>query len=404
MQNQNQNSKAYNDLSKLKWQNDFPLDITLRKLLKYLDPNYRDKNCNLFENVGLGTDITQLEFKMNKFDLYIYSLNGLYKKKVEEKFLLHPPNNYNNKNKYKIVNGYAQVNIAGVKFVGLKVMDIFKIYELANPMLQNFGNTKQIFKQIKKSNRDYSCTILQDSNNFDNISDFANRVLFFKQSSDIAQLFAANYYNPIEICESMRVFSDIFGRIFKTINKNLIENLVGRCDEKFEEYKEQFDTCEYFIFSKPKSLLSILSKYYSESKEYHLLKNLVKPNRKQIYILNSIEDFSKIDSDIMDIKCYDKIYLKTWNFQDKFYTFENINYFSKSNERYYTHFSYIASIINEKYRKIQKQNKPKFIYKDYEKKGKNRSESVWYGYKIKDINKNRSKKVRYYESLIHEEL
>jgi len=398
------NIESYKTLSKLNWDQNYPLNISAKKLLPYLNPKYINKDGNFFESVDICYNITPIVFNNNIFDLYVYSLSGLYKEKLCGYYLLNPP--YNKYiNKYRIVDNYAEVQVRDIKMIGLKVMDVFKIFNFSKQTIRY----KNIFQQIKKIKRDNSSSILQDYQKFDNIDDFANSVVLFVHYEEFSELFKVKYRiglfeleTPIE--DLMKEYFNIIERMFKSINKHFVENLINVhfIDKDVNIEKEDV---KFVIFSKPKSLLSILNKYYSESKEYHLLKKMIKTNnKKRMYLLNSVEEFSRKDAEIMNIKYYNKIYLKTWNFTDKFYSFGNLNNLYIKNETYYTHFSYIASIIDEKYRNLQKQNKPRFIYKDYKEKKKFSRENIWCGYKIKDINKNRTKKQRYYEILIRESL
>lgn len=392
------NIESYKKLSKLNWNQNYPLNITAKKLLPYLNPKYINEDGNLFESVEICHNITPIVWNNNIFDLYIYSLNGLYKEKLCKYYLLNPPHN-KYINKYRIVGDYAEVQVRAIKMIGLKVMDVFKIFNSSKQIIRH----KNILQQIKKIKRHNSSSILQDYQKFNNIDDFGNSVVLFEHYEEFSELFKVKYSiglfeleKPIE--DLMKDYVNIIEKMFKSINKNFVENLINVHFIDKDVYIEKEDI-KFIIFSKPKSLLSILNKYHSESKEYHLLRNMIKPNnKKRMYLLNSMEIFSRTDAEIMDIKYYNKIYLKSWNFGDKFYSFGNFNY----QEIYHTDFSYIASIINKKYKNLQKQNNLKFIYEDYEEKYKFSHKSIWCGYKIKDINKNRSKKLRYHKNLIRE--
>lgn len=160
----------------------------------------------------------------------------------------------------------SEPNEITIKFAGIKIRDIFKIFHAKNryiPVLD--GKEKQIFNQILKTlDIDTPSRVLGVENYFfdksiyhmSNITDFANMVLIFVDYQE---------------CFSEKGFPETHNGIFDNIGIEDIKTIIDFY--RFKERKQIKDT--KVVFAEPKSILEIGEIYHKNCQFFNKIKNYV---------------------------------------------------------------------------------------------------------------------------------
>jgi hypothetical protein len=218
-------------------------------------------------------------------------------------------------------------DITGVKFFGIKIYDIFRIFWRKNDMIVNDFEFDHcgIAKKILKSN------VLDDLNPVIGVTDkkgmihlighkskvnhdvtnFANHVVIFHQSAELYKLFLLSQSDNAKA--KQKVMNELSTLII-SISESTIKELLNIY--YFNNTKPRAQT-EDIVFDQPKSLIDIMQEYHSSSPQYHVLKKNIKPNENPMMIFDNVNSFAGKNSKIVKLNEFGNLYFRTWNEDDR---------------------------------------------------------------------------------------
>lgn len=298
---------------------------------------YRIGNSLLYQALGFldgyckktepfGDMVKNLEIKFiqnikingpNCFNILVYNMKCTYLSKI------------NSHNRGKIE--YNETDIESFKFFGIKILDLFRLYNLNNNE-RDFNDDKKLYKKIMKVNNneekndivayaekstDYTLKFIDTKDNSKrdhNVKNFANGVVIFSGASNLTNYFRDGILDRQR--QNMVFDKDssiiIVNNMLTKANKVLIQNLIN--NYYFNVYNIS-DIVEYkdIIFDEPRSLLEIMEEFYHEEYAYSLLKKLVKENDVEEMLFKSPRCFKERDRETVKIEYFNKIYFQSWN-------------------------------------------------------------------------------------------
>ncbi|XWV25706.1 putative orfan [Tupanvirus soda lake] len=219
------------------------------------------------------------------------------------------------------------IKLDRVKYLGIKIYDLFKILLLKNKMiLDKFENDKQnIANKILKVDTDEtinpvigycgnqgSLFLIENRTYLNhNINNFANNVVLFTESCDLYTLFYPN--NQANSNYNYEKGYKYLNQLLEHISKPLLQSIINAFYFNNPNINE---ISTEIVFVEPRSLISIMEEYHSNQRVYHILKKLIKKNECPVMVFSDIDEFMGKSSDIIPIEYFDKIYFIKWDIRE----------------------------------------------------------------------------------------
>lgn len=311
---------------------------TIEKLVYGIkNDNKNVKNVEKLSAKPINLIITNGITNMN-IDIYFITLAGL---------IHYKPSKYNN-----IVKEHYKKETFG--YLGLKVHTILDIFTFMGNQYEKY---KKFIKKMQKINTDSTTDILGakydnnekilllDNNKNNSYEDFGNNIIIMNDVAPycIDKFLYDELYTDKAILECLDENITLLNDLITNINKGFIEQIFNA----FYLINEENDMNENIIeFDTPKSVYEIYEAYYPQTKEFSILKKLVRKND----IKNDIENdlllniprkglprrfwCHKYNNYMSDPTKYKNLYLPYWNFDKYNYYFSDIIFDAYNEKRF----------------------------------------------------------------------